>query len=79
MLNATRLVELLGNLRRGRREKILLLVNGHPSHKAKTGQGQRAELPWKAGTEFPAVLRADLNLNEVVSQHAKTNGAALKP
>ena len=35
LLKATRFVEFLGDFRRGRREKIFLVVDGHPSHKAR--------------------------------------------
>jgi transposase len=79
MLNATRFVEFLGDFRRGRREKIFLVVDGHPSHKAKLVKDYVQSCRGKLELHFLPPYAPDLNPDEFVWQHAKTNGAAKKP
>ncbi len=79
LLNATRFVEFLGDFRRGRREKIFLIVDGHPSHKAKLVQDYVQNCRGKLELHFLPPYAPDLNPDEFVWQHAKTNGAAKKP
>lgn len=79
MLNASRFVEFLGDFRRGRREKIFLVVDGHPSHKAKLVKDYVQSCRGKLELHFLPPYAPDLNPDEFVWQHAKTNGAAKKP
>jgi transposase len=79
MLNATRFVEFLGDFRRGRREKIFLVVDGHPSHKANLVKDYVQSCRGKLELHFLPPYAPDLNPDEFVWQHAKTNGTAKKP
>jgi transposase len=79
MFNATRFVEFLKAFRRGGRGRVFLAVDGHPSHRAKRVaqyvQACRGELE----LHFLPPYAPDLNPDEFVWQHAKTNGVAKKP
>lgn len=79
MLNAARFVEFLKAFRRGGRGKVFLVVDGHPSHHAKLVreyvEGTRGMLE----LHFLPPYAPDLNPDEFVWQHAKTNGVAKKP
>jgi transposase len=79
LLNATRLVEFLGDFRRDRREKIFLVVDGHPSHKAKLVKDSVQSCRGKLELHFLPPYAPDLNPDEFVWQHAKTHGVAKKP
>ena len=89
MLNAARFVEFLKAFRRGGRGKVFLVVDGHPSHRAKVVAAYVAACRGDLELHFPFghELRAewlppyapDLNPDEFVWQHAKTNGVAKKP
>ena len=78
-LNASRFVEFLGDFRRGRREKIFLVVDGHPSHKAKLVKDYVQSCRGKLELHFLPPYAPDLNPDEFVWPHAKTNGVAKKP
>ena len=77
--NATRFVGFLKDFRRGRKAKVYLVVDGHPSHRAKLVrkyvQGTRGRLE----LHFLPPYAPDLNPDEFVWQHTKTNGVAKKP
>ena len=77
--NATRFVGFLKDFRRGRKAKVYLVVDGHPSHRAKLVsqyvQGTRGMLE----LHFLPPYAPDLNPDEFVWQHTKTNGIAKKP
>ena len=89
MLNAARFVEFLKAFRRGGLGKMFLVVDGHPSHRAKVVAAYVAACRGELEFHFPFghELRAewlppyapDLNPDEFVWQHAKTNGVAKKP
>ena len=79
MLNASRFVEFLGDFRRGRREKIFLVVDGHPSHRAKLVKDYVQGCRGKLELHFLPPYAPDLNPDEFVWQHARTNGTAKKP
>ena len=79
MLNASRFVEFLGDFRRGRREKVFLIVDGHPSHRANLVKDYVQNCRGKLELHFLPPYAPDLNPDEFVWQHAKTNGAAKKP
>lgn len=77
--NAGRFVEFLKDFRRGGRGKVFLVVDGHPSHHAKLVktyvEGTRGMLE----LHFIPPYAPDLNPDEFVWQHAKTNGVSKKP
>jgi transposase len=78
-LNAESFVLFLRNFMKGRSGKVFLVVDGHPSHKAKLvtryldGLGGRLELH-----RLPAYA-PDLNPDEFVWSHMKNNGVSKKP
>src|SRR2546428_7635337 len=51
-LNASRFVEFLQDLMKGRRERVFLVVDGHPSHKAKLVQSHVKSLAGKLELHF---------------------------
>jgi transposase len=79
MFNAGRFVEFLKDFRKGGRGRVFLVVDGHPSHHAKLVksyvQGTRGMLE----LHFIPPYAPDLNPDEFVWQHAKTNGVSKKP
>jgi len=78
-LNASRFVEFLHALMKGRRERVSLVVDGHPSHKAKLVQAYVQSLAGKLELHFLPPYAPDLNPDEFVWAHAKTNGVSKKP
>jgi len=77
--NAGRFVEFLKNFRRGGRGKVFLVVDGHPSHRAKMVALYVAECKGALELHFLPPYAPDLNPDEFVWQYAKTNGVAKKP
>ena len=78
-LNAGRFVEFLKDFRRGGRGKVFLVVDGHPSHRAKAVAAYVAACRGGLELHFLPPYAPDLNPDEFVWQHAKTNGVAKKP
>jgi len=78
-LNAARFVEFLQDLMKGRRERVFLVVDGHPSHKAKRVQAYVKSLAGKLELHFLPPYAPDLNPDEFVWGYAKTNGVSKKP
>jgi transposase len=79
MLNAGRFVEFLKAFRRGGRGKVFLVVDGHPSHRAKVVAAYVAACRSQLELHFLPPYAPDLNPDEFVWQYAKTNGVAKKP
>lgn len=79
MLNAGRFVGFLKAFRRGGRGKVFLVVDGHPSHRAKVVAAYVAACRGQLELHFLPPYAPDLNPDEFVWQHAKTNGVARKP
>jgi transposase len=79
MFNAARFVEFLKAFRRGGRGKVFLVVDGHPSHHAKAVQEYVAGTRGMLELHFLPPYAPDLNPDEFVWQHAKTNGVAKRP
>jgi len=79
MLSAARFVSFLKNFRRGGRGKVFLVVDGHPSHHAKVVREYVEATHGQLELHFLPPYAPDLNPDEFVWQHAKTNGAAKKP
>jgi transposase len=78
-LNAGRFVEFLQDFMKGRRERVILVVDGHPSHKAKKVAAYVKSLRGKLELHFLPPYAPDLNPDEFVWSHAKTNGVSKKP
>ena len=79
MLNASRFVDFLKQFRRGGRGKVFLVVDGHPSHRAKMVAKYVAACRGTLELHFLPPYAPDLNPDEFVWQYAKTNGAAKRP
>ena len=78
-LNAGRFVEFLRDFMKGRRERVFLVVDGHPSHKAKLVAAYVKSLRGKLELHFLPPYAPDLNPDEFVWGYAKTNGVSKKP
>jgi transposase len=78
-LNAERFVEFLRDFMSRRRERVFLVVDGHPSHKAKKVQAYVASLAGRLELHFLPPYAPDLNPDEFVWSYAKTNGVSKKP
>jgi transposase len=78
-LNAARFVEFLQDFMKGRRERVMLVVDGHPSHKAKKVQAYVQSLGSRLELHFLPPYAPDLNPDEFVWSYAKTNGVSKKP
>jgi transposase len=79
MFNASRFVEFLKDFRKGGRGKVLLVVDGHPSHHANLVKRYVEETRGMLELHFIPPYAPDLNPDEFVWQYAKTNGIAKKP
>ena len=79
MLNAERFVEFLQDFLKIRRGKVYLVVDGHPSHRAKKVQTYVQSTCGRLELHFLPPYAPDLNPDEFVWQYAKTNGIAKKP
>lgn len=79
MLNAGRFVQFLKDFRRGGRGKVFMVVDGHPSHRAKAVAAYVQSCRGELELHFLPPYAPDLNPDEFVWQHAKTNGAAKRP
>ena len=79
MFNAGRFVGFLKDFRRGGRGKVFLVVDGHPSHRAKVVASYVAACRGALELHFLPPYAPDLNPDEFVWQYAKTNGVAKKP
>ena len=79
MFNAGRFVEFLKDFRKGGRGRVFLVVDGHPSHHANLVK-QYVEAT-RGMLELHSIPphAPDLNPDEFVWQHAKTNGVPKKP
>jgi len=78
-LNASRFVEFLQDFLHGRRERVFLVVDGHPSHTAKRVKAYVQSFAGKLELHFLPPYAPDLNPDEFVWSHAKTNGVSKKP
>lgn len=77
--NAARFVEFLKEFRRGGRGRVFLVVDGHPSHRAKVVAAYVAACRGDLELHFLPPYAPDLNPDEFVWQYAKTNGVSKKP
>ena len=79
MFNATRFVEFLKAFMKGRRRKVFLVLDGHPSHKAKLVLAYVAGLAGRLELHFLPGYAPELNPDELVWNHLKRQGTSKIP
>jgi len=78
-LNGEAFVAFLQNFMKGRRGKAFLVVDGHPAHKANVVKQYVQSLKGRLELHFLPPYAPDLNPDEFVWSHMKTNGVSKKP
>lgn len=78
-LNAEAFVAFLKDFMKGRRGKVFLVVDGHPAHKANRVADLVASLEGRLELHRLPAYAPDLNPDEFVWSHMKTNGVSTKP
>ena len=78
-LNAEAFVAFLENFMKGQKEMIFLVVDGHPAHKANLVTEYVASLGGRLELHPLPPYAPDLNPDEFVWSHMKTNGVSKKP
>jgi transposase len=78
-LNAEAFVAFLENFMKGRRGKVFLVVDGHPAHKANRVIELLASMEGRLELHPLPAYAPDLNPDEFVWSHMKTNGVSKKP
>ena len=78
-LNAESFVAFLQNFMKGRSGKSFLVVDGHPAHKANTVKRYIQSLKGRLELHFLPPYAPDLNPDEFVWSHMKSNGVSKKP
>ena len=78
-LNAEAFVAFLQNFMKGRSGKALMVVDGHPAHKANIVKHYIQSLKGRLELHFLPPYAPDLNPDEFVWSHMKTNGVSKKP
>ncbi len=78
-LNAESFVVFLKNFMKGRRPKVLLVVEGHPAHQANLVKDYIAGMAGRLELHFLPPDAPDLNPDEFVWNHMKNNGVSQKP
>lgn len=77
--NATRFVEFLKSFMKGRRRPVFLVLDGHPSHKAKLVAEYVKSLKGRLELHFLPGYAPELNPDEFVWNHLKNEGVSKKP
>lgn len=77
--NATAFVKFLKAFLKGRRGPIFLVIDGHPSHRAKMVQHYVASLKGRLELHFLPGYAPELNPDEFVWNHLKKQGVSKKP
>src|SRR5271157_2148371 len=78
-LNKEAFVAFLENFMKGRDGKIFLVVDGHPAHKANRVKQLVASMAGRLELHPLPAYAPDLNPDEFVWSHMKTNGVSKKP
>jgi len=78
-LNATAFMQFLQRFIKGRNGPIYLVLDGHPSHRAKLVQQYVASLKGKLELHFLPGYSPELNPDEFVWNHLKREGVSKKP
>jgi transposase len=79
MLNAALFILFLGDLLKGRFRPIFLVLDGLPAHKAKSVAKYVQSTKGRLELHFLPPYAPDLNPDEFVWSHLKTNGTSKKP
>jgi len=79
MLNAALFILFLEDLLKGRSRPVFLVVDGLPAHKAKTVAKYVQSTSGRLELHFLPPYAPDLNPDEFVWSHLKTNGTSKKP
>jgi transposase len=77
--NATRFEEFLGSFMRRRKRNVFLVVDGHPSHRAKRIGAYVQKLKGRLELHFLPGYAPELNPDEFVWNHLKHEGVSKKP
>jgi transposase len=78
-LNAAKFVELLGHFMRRRKTPVLLVLDGHPAHSAKSVAKYVQQLRGRLELHFLPGYAPELNPDEFVWNHLKRQGVSKKP
>jgi len=78
-LNAESFVLFLQNFMKGQSGKVFLVLDGHPAHKAKLVSRYAESLNGRLELHPLPAYAPDLNPDEFVWAHMKTNGVSKKP
>jgi len=78
-LNAEAFVAFLKNFMQGRAGRIILVIDGHPAHKAKLVERYVESLQGRLELVSLPTYAPDLNPDEFVWSHMKKNGVSKKP
>ena len=78
-LNAESFVLFVQNFMKGRSRKVFLVLDGHPAHKAKAVKTYVTSLLGRLEFHPLPTYAPDLNPDEFVWSHMKTNGVSKKP
>lgn len=78
-LNAPRFIELLRNFMKDRPNPVILILDNHPVHRAKAVRALVDELEGRLEIHFLPPYAPDLNPDEFVWQHLKSNGITKTP
>jgi transposase len=78
-LNATGFVELLGTFMRRRKSPVLLVLDGHPAHVARSVARYVQSLKGRLELHFLPGYAPELNPDEFVWNHLKRQGVSKKP
>lgn len=78
-LNAEAFAAFLKNFMKGRSGKVFLVIDGHPAHTAKLVERYVAGLAGRLELHRLPTYAPDLNPDEFVWAHMKTNGVSKKP
>lgn len=78
-LNAESFGLFLRNFMKGPKHKVMPVVDGHPAHKANLVKAYIAEMGGRLELHFLPPYAPDLNPDEFVWHHMKSNGGSKKP
>ena len=78
-LNAAAFVELLRRFMRGRKNRVFLVLDGHPAHRAKIVSDYVQRLRGRLELHFLPGYAPELNPDEFVWNHLKRQGVSKKP
>jgi len=79
IFNAQRFIGFLRDFMYGRRGPVLLVVDGHPSHRAKSVANYVQSLDGRLELHFLPPYAPDLNADEFVWKHIKRDGLSKRP